>query len=304
RDPVPVDVGPDRLSIPTEVPGDRRDRPAPLLECMCFHVFPMCEHAERVLPSSWLLGRCQLRRGAQPRGWMVSSPGSGWGIAVIEGGEIQKSRAMPASSNPCTTGPGWRYCSHVVVTPLHSSSSAPSIIPQYTSSSVSLASRGHTDSLSQRSSGRPSPALRNSVMGECPWQLTSPGMSTPPRSRRQLSHGCISGATVSSTLARWWSQWLVRSRRKIRPGFFGEERGELWNERVLHEVGEGAQEPHDDLGMDQRRTVRAYERHELQIWVWVQTRGLLVEELRDYLIVFDRQPRKSSAIVQPIFRRT
>ena len=47
-DSLPVDVGRDGLAVPAEVPGDRRDRPAPAPQCMCFHVFPMCEHAERV----------------------------------------------------------------------------------------------------------------------------------------------------------------------------------------------------------------------------------------------------------------
>ena len=32
-------VIPDRLAVPAEVTGDGRDRPSPLSECMCFHVF-------------------------------------------------------------------------------------------------------------------------------------------------------------------------------------------------------------------------------------------------------------------------
>ena len=87
---------------------------------------------------------------------------------------------MPESTSASTTAPGCRYCSQVVVVPLHKSSAAPSTMPQYTSSSVNNASRGQTDSLNQRSSGSPSPALRTSVIGEWPWQLTSPGMSRPP----------------------------------------------------------------------------------------------------------------------------
>ena len=87
---------------------------------------------------------------------------------------------MPESTIASTTGPGWRYCSQVVVVPLHKSSAAPSTMPQYTSSSVSNASRGQTVSYNQRSRGSPSPALRTSVIGEWPWQLTSPGMSRPP----------------------------------------------------------------------------------------------------------------------------
>ena len=56
-------------------------------------------------------------------------------------------------------------------------------MPQKTSSSPWRASRGQTDSESQRSSGNPSPALRTRVIGEWPWQFTSPGMSSPPSSR-------------------------------------------------------------------------------------------------------------------------
>ena len=91
-DPLPVDVGPDGLSVPAQVPGDRRDRPAPVPQCMCFHVFPMCEHAERVSLRAGWLGRSSASKGAHRRGWMVQLTGSRWGISVIEGGEIQKSR--------------------------------------------------------------------------------------------------------------------------------------------------------------------------------------------------------------------
>ena len=75
---------------------------------------------------------------------------------------------MPAWRMASTTAAGCRYCSQVVVTPLQRSSAAPSAMPQYTSSSSSRASRGQTDSCNHRSSGSPSPALRRSVMGECP----------------------------------------------------------------------------------------------------------------------------------------
>ena len=60
---------------------------------MCFHVFPMCEHAERVSLRAGLLGRSSASKGAHRRGWMVQLTGTGWGISVIEGGEIQKSLA-------------------------------------------------------------------------------------------------------------------------------------------------------------------------------------------------------------------
>ena len=89
RDPLPVDVGPDRLAVSAEVPGDRRDRPAPAPQCMCFHVFPMCEHAERVSLRAGWLGRSSASKGAHRRGWMVQLTGTGWGISVIVGGEIQ-----------------------------------------------------------------------------------------------------------------------------------------------------------------------------------------------------------------------
>jgi hypothetical protein len=46
-------IAPDGLAVVTQVSGDGRDRPAPLPQCMCFHVFPLCEHDGRV-PSSWL----------------------------------------------------------------------------------------------------------------------------------------------------------------------------------------------------------------------------------------------------------
>ena len=75
---------------------------------------------------------------------------------------------MPDAKAASATAPGCRYCSQVVVMPLHSSSWAPSVIPQKTSSSPWSASRGHTASLSQRSRGSPSPALRTKVIGEWP----------------------------------------------------------------------------------------------------------------------------------------
>ena len=88
-DPIAVQVGPDRLAVPAEVSGDGRDRPAPFVQCMCFHVFPMCEHAERVPFELVLLGRLSASKGAQPRWWMVQPTRTGWGISVIEGGEFR-----------------------------------------------------------------------------------------------------------------------------------------------------------------------------------------------------------------------
>ena len=63
----PVDVGPDRLAVPAEVAGDRRDRPAPASQCMCFHVFPMCEHAERVSLRAGCLVAVSFEGGPPPR---------------------------------------------------------------------------------------------------------------------------------------------------------------------------------------------------------------------------------------------
>jgi hypothetical protein len=37
RLPLSGQVGPDRLAVPVQVPGDRRHRPAPLAQRVCFH---------------------------------------------------------------------------------------------------------------------------------------------------------------------------------------------------------------------------------------------------------------------------
>src|SRR5215210_4343887 len=34
----------DRLAVAAEMTGDRRDRPAPLMERVCVHIFLPCEH--------------------------------------------------------------------------------------------------------------------------------------------------------------------------------------------------------------------------------------------------------------------
>ncbi len=44
RRPLPFQIGLDRPAVPAEVTGDRRVRPPSFPECMCFHVFSMCEH--------------------------------------------------------------------------------------------------------------------------------------------------------------------------------------------------------------------------------------------------------------------
>jgi len=42
-----VQMRADRLTVPLEMAGDRRDRPAPFPQRMGFHVFSLCEHGER-----------------------------------------------------------------------------------------------------------------------------------------------------------------------------------------------------------------------------------------------------------------
>ena len=60
-----VGVGPDGLVVPTQMGGDRGN-PAPAPQCMCFQIFPMCEHAERVsLRADPFVAR-QRRRGFNP----------------------------------------------------------------------------------------------------------------------------------------------------------------------------------------------------------------------------------------------
>ena len=53
----------------------RRD-PAPAPQCTCFHVFPMCEHEQRVSLRAGWLGRSSTSKGSNPAGWL-SSPGKG-----------------------------------------------------------------------------------------------------------------------------------------------------------------------------------------------------------------------------------
>ena len=69
---------------------------------MCFYVFPICEHAGR---DSFGLAAWSpsASKGSHFRGWMVQLTGAGWGISVIESGEVQKSRAeqMPDVSRAC-----------------------------------------------------------------------------------------------------------------------------------------------------------------------------------------------------------
>jgi hypothetical protein len=42
--PLTVQVGPDRLAVPAQMPGDRRDRPSLPTQCMSIHVFLPSEH--------------------------------------------------------------------------------------------------------------------------------------------------------------------------------------------------------------------------------------------------------------------
>ena len=116
------------------------------------------------------------------RGPLVLRSGSG---DIKDSGGVHGPDARRAVAS--TTGAGCRYCSQVVVTPLLKSSSAPSVIPQNTSSSVSNASRG-PDRFVQpapRAEGRRRHCAPGSC-GEWPWQLTSPGMSRPPTSRTSV----------------------------------------------------------------------------------------------------------------------
>ena len=48
-----VQVGPDRLSIMTQVVGDGRNRLSPFFQCVYFHVFSLCEHEEWVPSVGW-----------------------------------------------------------------------------------------------------------------------------------------------------------------------------------------------------------------------------------------------------------
>ena len=107
-DPLAVDVSPDRLSVPAKVPGDRRDRPAPASQCMCFHVSPMCEPAERVSLRAGWLARSSASKRAHRRGWMVRLTGTGWGISVIRKGGERFANRWHWHKDP--TEPGrWNY---------------------------------------------------------------------------------------------------------------------------------------------------------------------------------------------------
>ncbi len=99
RRPRPAQMGPDRLAVALEMAGDRGDRPAALEQCMSFHVFPMCEHAGRDSfgLAAWSPSASKENRF---RGWMVQLTGAGWGISVIESGEVQKSRAADRMDRP------------------------------------------------------------------------------------------------------------------------------------------------------------------------------------------------------------
>jgi len=84
-----ADIGTDRLAVAPEMAGDRRDRPASLVQCVDFHVFSLCEHG------AGLLRCCGFDTvsivGASSPVWMdLSGPGpraQGWGVSVIVSGE-------------------------------------------------------------------------------------------------------------------------------------------------------------------------------------------------------------------------
>jgi hypothetical protein len=85
----------------------------------------------------------------------------------------------PTSFAASATCCGWKYISAEVVIPPDTSVAAPSSIAHRTSSGVSRPSRGHMTSVSQRSTGNPSPAPRSNTIGLWAWALTKPGSRIP-----------------------------------------------------------------------------------------------------------------------------
>ena len=87
---VAVQVGAHRLAVAVEMAGDGRDRPAPFLQRVGFHVFSLCEHGER--GSFDLVGiRTASVDGAPPQLVdlaVVHPAAQGWGISVIRSGEL------------------------------------------------------------------------------------------------------------------------------------------------------------------------------------------------------------------------
>ena len=49
RDPLAVQIVPDRLTVMPQMPGDRADRPTLATECCCLHVVLPCEHCGGLL---------------------------------------------------------------------------------------------------------------------------------------------------------------------------------------------------------------------------------------------------------------
>ena len=80
---VAVQIGADRLAVALEMAGDGRDRPAPFLQRVGFHVFSLCEHGSGA-PSMLVGVRTASVDGAPPR--LVDPAGS---TQPLRGGEFQ-----------------------------------------------------------------------------------------------------------------------------------------------------------------------------------------------------------------------
>ena len=73
------------VSVPTQVTGDDRDRPAAFTQRMCSLVFTQCEHAEQVSPRAALLGRLVSFERVPPSRVNGSAHGRWWEVSVIAG---------------------------------------------------------------------------------------------------------------------------------------------------------------------------------------------------------------------------
>src|ERR1019366_653564 len=86
-DLLPCQIAADRLAVPIEVPGDGRNRPALLLQCMRFHVFFSCEHGEGLLLGLGL-GHHKPQEGTTLGGGPSGHQGvHRWGIPMSRSGE-------------------------------------------------------------------------------------------------------------------------------------------------------------------------------------------------------------------------
>ena len=146
------------------------DGPQPLRRHGVGRVRPEAE-VQAALPA-----RPWRRRAGTPASSKSSQRSSSPGPRDVEDGRGVHRRGCPSPASASTTGPGWRYCSQVVVDAV-AEQLAPrrAPCPSRRPRRVSRASRGQTDSLSQRSSGSPSPALRTSVIGRVAVAVDQPG---------------------------------------------------------------------------------------------------------------------------------